>query len=192
MIQSRLLCSNLFHLRDIALLVAGVDSEGLLREPVIVFPGEHDNELALLLDTLALLPSPHRTPQPSHAPSEHDGHHHDEVGVVGRAGQEHARLQPRPVEQREQEEDEVVGERGEEGDSGAAVVEAREGEKEVSAEHEERLEGEQTQQQHEGAVLEEAVGEAATRWLRGVGVGVEAVAEHALQLHARLEDGVCR
>ena len=62
----------------------------------------------------------------------------------------------------------------------------------MSAEHEERLEGEQTQQQHEGAVLEEAVGEAATRWLRGVGVGVEAVAEHALQLHARLEDGVCR
>lgn len=55
MIQIRLLCSNLFHLRDITLLVAGVDSEGLLREPVIVFPGEHDNELALLLDTLALL-----------------------------------------------------------------------------------------------------------------------------------------
>lgn len=61
----------------------------------------------------------------------------------------------------------------------------------MPTEHEERFDEQHAQKQHEGAVLEEAMREAARRAARGVGVGVQPVAEHALHLHARLENGVC-
>ena len=125
-----------------------------------------------------------------HPLGEHDRHHHDEVRVVRRSREEHGGLHLRTVDNREEENDEVVGHGGEDGDGDTVVVQAKEREEEVSRENERGLEEQHEQHEEERAVLVEARDESARTWGRGVCVGVEPVAVHAFHLHPRLEDGI--